>query len=400
MSKTPYLAGRHFLQIPGPTPVPSRIERAMARPIIDHRSQEFAQFSKGVLDGLKDVFKTKNPVIMFPASGTGAWEAALTNTLSPGDKIVMFETGQFSMLWQAMARKLGIDVDYIESDWRVGVDAGAIAERIAADKSHQIKAVGIVHNDTATGCCSPVEEVRKVLDNAGHPALLMVDTVSSLACVDYQHDGWGVDVTVCGSQKGLMLPPGLAFTAVSDKALAATKTSKLPRAFFSWNDMLEPNTKGLYPYTPGITIMYGLEEALKMLNEEGLDNVFARHAKLASGVRAAVNAWGLENQCRDAKYYSNTVTSIRMPEGHSADGFRKIVLENFNMALGAGLNKLADKVFRIGHLGDTNELTILGALGGVEMGLELAGVPHSKGGVQAAMAEYSRWAKVDTAAAA
>lgn len=402
MSKSTYRAGRHFLQIPGPTPVPSRIERAMLRPIIDHRSQQFAEFSKGVLEGLKGVFKTKNPVIMFPASGTGAWEAALANTLSPGDKIVMFETGQFSLLWQAMARKLGIDVDYIASDWRVGVDANAIAERINADKAHEIKAVAIVHNDTATGCCSPVDEVRKVLDAAGHPALLMVDTVSSLACVDYQHDGWGVDVTVCGSQKGLMLPPGLAFTAVSDKALAATKTAKLPRAFFSWNDMLEPNKNGFYPYTPGITVMFGLEEALKMLNEEGLDNVFARHAKLASGVRAAVNAWGLENQCRDAKYFSNTVTSIRMPEGHSADAFRKLVLENFNMSLGAGLSKVADKVFRIGHLGDTNELTILGALGGVEMGLELAGVPHSKGGVDAAMAEFGRWAKakVDTAAAA
>lgn len=356
--------------------------------------------SKGILEGLKVVFKTTNPVIMYPASGTGAWEAALTNTLSPGDKIVMFETGQFSLLWQSMARKLGIDVDYIESDWRVGVDASQIAERLNADKAHSIKAVAIVHNDTATGCCSPVEEVRKALDDAKHPALLMVDTVSSLACVDYQHDGWGVDVTVCGSQKGLMLPPGLAFTAVSDKALEATKTSKLPCAFFSWHDMLEPNKVGFYPYTPGTTVMYGLEEALKMLNEEGLDNVFARHARLASGVRAAVNAWGLDNQCRDAKYYSNTVTSIRMPEGHSADQFRKLVLENFNMALGAGLTKVADKVFRIGHLGDTNELTILGALGGVEMGLELAGVPHSKGGVQAAMDEFVRCRKVETAAAA
>ncbi|MBU2581885.1 MAG: aminotransferase class V-fold PLP-dependent enzyme [Alphaproteobacteria bacterium] len=400
MSKTPYRAGRHFLQIPGPTPVPGRIERAMLRPVMDHRSQQFAEFSKGVLDGLKGIFKTTNPVIMFPSSGTGAWEAALANTLSPGDKIVMFETGQFSLLWQSMARKLGLDVDYIESDWRVGVDAAAIGERLAADKAHQIKAVAIVHNDTATGCCSPVDEVRKAIDAAGHPALLMVDTVSSLACVDYQHDGWGVDVTVCGSQKGLMLPPGLSFTAVSDKALEAMKTAKLPRAFFSWHDMLEPNSKGFYPYTPGTTLMYGLEEAMKILNEEGLDNVFARHAKLASGVRAAVKAWGLENQCRDAKFFSNTVTSIRMPEGHSADALRKLVLENFNMSLGAGLTKVADKVFRIGHLGDTNELTILGALGGVEMGLGLAGVPHSKGGVQAAMDEFTRWAKVETAAAA
>lgn len=401
MSKTPYRAGRHFLQIPGPTPVPGRIERAMLQPIIDHRSQQFAEFSSGLLESLKSVFKTVNPVIMFPASGTGAWEAALTNTLSPGDKVLMFETGQFSMLWEAMAKKLGLKVDYIESDWRIGVDANAIADRINADKAHEFKAVAIVHNETATGCCSPVEEVRKALDAAGHPALLLVDTVSSLGCVDYRHDEWGVDVTVCGSQKGLMLPPGLAFTAVSEKALEANRSAKLPRAFFSWEDMLGPNVKGFYPYTPGITLMYGLEEALKMLNEEGLDNVFARHAKLASGVRAAVSAWGLENQCRDAKYYSNAVTSIRIPEGYSADRFRKIVLENFNMSLGAGLTKVADKVFRIGHLGDTNELTIIGALGGVEMGLELAGVPHDKGGVDAAMAEFRRWAKkAETAEAA
>lgn len=390
MSNNPYHAGRHFLQIPGPTPVPGRIERAMLRPIIDHRSAQFAEFSSNLLQSLKGLFKTENPVIMFPASGTGAWEAALTNTLSPGDKIVMFETGQFSMLWQLMAAKLGLEVDYIGSDWRIGVDAEAIAERINADKAHEIKAVAVVHNETATGCCSPIDEVRKALDAAGHPALLMVDTISSLACVDYQHDAWGVDVTVCGSQKGMMLPPGLSFTAVSDKALEAMKTAKLPRAFFSWEDMLGPNANGFYPYTPAITLMYGLEEALKMLNEEGLDNVFARHAKLARGTRAAVAAWGLENQCNNSKYYSNAVTSIRMPEGHSADRFRKIVLENFNMSLGAGLTKVADKVFRIGHLGDTNELTIIGALGGVEMGLELAGVPHSKGGVQAAMEEFRK----------
>ncbi len=400
MSKSPYLAGRHFLQIPGPTPIPDRIQQAMARPIMDHRSQEFAAFSTKLLHDLKDVFKTNNPVIMFPSSGTGAWEAALTNTLSPGDKIVMFETGQFSMLWQVMAERLGLSVDYIQSDWRIGVDAAAIAERLSADKAHEIKAVAIVHNETATGCSSPVEDVRKALDAADHPALLMVDTISSLGCFDYQHDAWGVDVTVCGSQKGLMLPPGLSFTAVSDKALQVSKSSRLPSAFFSWDDMLAPNAKGFYPYTPAITLMYGLEEALKMLNEEGLDNVFARHAKLASGVRAAVAAWGLENQCRDAKYFSNAVTSIRMPEGHSADQFRKLVLENFNMSLGAGLTKVADKVFRIGHLGDTNELTIIGALGGVEMGLEMARVPHSQGGVDAAMAEFRRWGRTDQAAAA
>lgn len=400
MSKTPNRAGRHFLQIPGPTPVPSRIERAMVRPIMDHRSQEFAEFSLRLLEELKVLFKTKNPVIMFPASGTGAWEAALTNTLSAGDKIVMFETGQFSMLWQVMAQRLGLNVEYVESDWRIGVDSSAIAERLKADKSREIKAVAIVHNETATGCCSPVEEVRKALDDTGHPALLLVDTISSLACVDYQHDAWGVDVTVCGSQKGMMLPPGLSFTAVSPKALEAAKSAKLPKAFFSWEDMLAPNQKGFYPYTPAITLMYGLEEALKMLREEGLDNVFARHAKLASGVRAAVSAWGLENQCRDAKYYSNAVTSIRMPDGHSADAFRKLVLETFNMSLGAGLSKVADKVFRIGHLGDTNELTILGALGGVEMGLDLAGVPHNAGGVDAAMAEFKKSVMVDQAKAA
>jgi alanine-glyoxylate transaminase / serine-glyoxylate transaminase / serine-pyruvate transaminase len=400
MSKTPYQAGHHFLQIPGPTPVPSRIVRAMARPIIDHRSQEFGEFSSGVLEGLKRVFKTANPVIMYPASGTGAWEAALTNTLSPGDKVLMFETGQFSMLWQAMAKKLGLAVEYIESDWRVGVDADAIAERVDRDKAHEIKAVAVVHNETATGCCSPIEEVRKALDAAQHPALLLVDTVSSLASIDYRHDEWGVDVTVSGSQKGLMLPPGLAFTAVSQKALETSKAAKLPRAFFSWEDMLAMNSKGFYPYTPGITLMYGLAEALAMLSEEGLDNVFSRHAKLASGVRAAVSAWGFENQCRDAKYFSNAVTTVRMPEGHSADRFRKIVLENFNMSLGAGLTKLADKVFRIGHLGDTNELTIIGALGGVEMGLELAGVPHDKGGVDAAMAAFNRWRVAERAVAA
>lgn len=400
MSKKPNRAGRHFLQIPGPTPVPSRIERAMVRPIMDHRSQEFAEFSMRLLEELKVLFKTKNPVIMFPASGTGAWEAALTNTLSAGDKIVMFETGQFSMLWQVMAKRLGLNVEYIESDWRIGVDSSAIAERLKADKAHEIKAVAIVHNETATGCCSPVAEVRKALDDTGHPALLLVDTISSLACVDYQHDAWGVDVTVCGSQKGMMLPPGLSFTAVSPKALEVSKSAKLPKAFFSWEDMLGPNEKGFYPYTPAITLMYGLEEALKMLREEGLDNVFARHAKLAAGVRAAVSAWGLENQCRDGKYYSNAVTSIRMPDGHSADAFRKLVLENFNMSLGAGLSKVADKVFRIGHLGDTNELTIIGALGGVEMGLDLAGVPHSAGGVDAAMAEFKKYAQVEQAKAA
>lgn len=400
MSKTPNRSGRHFLQIPGPTPVPSRIERAMVRPIMDHRSQEFAEFSHQLLEDLKFLFKTEHPVIMFPASGTGAWEAALTNTLSAGDKIVMFETGQFSMLWQMMAERLGLDVEYIESDWRIGADASAIGERLKSDKAHEIKAVAIVHNETATGCCSPVHEVRKALDDAGHPALLMVDTISSLACVDYQHDAWGVDVTVCGSQKGMMLPPGLSFTAVSPKALEASKTAKLPSAFFSWDDMLGPNQKGFYPYTPAITLMYGLEEALKMLKEEGLDNVFARHAKLASAVRAAVNTWGLEIQCRDPKYYSNAVTSIRMPEGHSADAFRKLVLETFNMSLGAGLTKVADKVFRIGHLGDTNELTILGALSGVEMGLDLAGVPHQTGGVDAAMAEFKKFVKVDQAKAA
>lgn len=400
MSKTPNRSGRHFLQIPGPTPVPSRIERAMVRPIMDHRSQEFAEFSHQLLEDLKFLFKTEHPVIMFPASGTGAWEAALTNTLSAGDKIVMFETGQFSMLWQMMAERLGLDVEYIESDWRIGADASAIGERLKSDKAHEIKAVAIVHNETATGCCSPVEEVRKALDDAGHPALLMVDTISSLACVDYQHDAWGVDITVCGSQKGMMLPPGLSFTAVSPKALEASKTARLPSAFFSWDDMLGPNQKGFYPYTPAITLMYGLEEALKMLKEEGLDNVFARHAKLASAVRAAVNTWGLEIQCRDPKYYSNAVTSIRMPEGHSADAFRKLVLETFNMSLGAGLTKVADKVFRIGHLGDTNELTILGALSGVEMGLDLAGVPHQTGGVDAAMAEFKKFVKVDQAKAA
>lgn len=385
MTSTSRPIGRHFLQIPGPTPVPERVQRAMSRSIIDHRSDEFAQLARSVLGGLKGIFKTTNPVIMYPASGTGAWEAALANTLSPGDKILMVETGQFATLWKSMADKLGLETEFLPTDWRTGAEAQLIEERLRKDSAHEIRAVAVVHNETATGCRSWIEEIRKALDVTGHPALLMVDTVSSLGCMPYEHDAWGVDVTVSGSQKGLMLPPGLAFTGVSDKALEAAKTSKLKAPYFGWSDMLAANANGFFPYTPATGLMYGLEEALKMFNEEGAEACFARHERLAEATRAAVNHWGLEIVCRDPKYYSPAVTAVYTPEGHNSDQFRKLVLENFNMSLGTGLNKLAGRVFRIGHLGDTNELTIMGALSGVEMGLGLAGIPHQKGGVTAAM---------------
>jgi alanine-glyoxylate transaminase/serine-glyoxylate transaminase/serine-pyruvate transaminase len=381
----PRRPGRHFLQIPGPSPLPERVISAMSQQIIDHRGPEFQKLAKRLLSGVKTIFKTAGPVIIYPASGTGAWEAALVNTLSPGDRVLMVETGQFAHLWKVMAEKLGLAVEMIETDWRTGVDAGVVERRLAADKDRAIKAVCIVHNETSTGCRSWVDEVRKAMDAVRHEALLMVDTVSSLASMDYRHDEWGVDVTVSGSQKGLMLPPGISFTAISAKALEAAKTSRLPRAFFSWNEMLANNANGFFPYTPATGLLYGLGEAIDMLHEEGLDNVFARHERLAGAVRAAVQAWGLEILCRDSKYYSPVVTTVMMPEGYNADAFRALVLDRFNMSLGTGLNKLAGKVFRIGHLGDTNELTILGALSGVEMGLGLAGIPHRKGGVVAAM---------------
>jgi alanine-glyoxylate transaminase/serine-glyoxylate transaminase/serine-pyruvate transaminase len=390
MSNAPRRAGRHFLQIPGPTPVPDRILRAISMPTIDHRGPEFQALGKRVLDGIKPIFKTAGQVFIYPASGTGAWEAALANTLSPGDQVLMFETGHFATLWKKMAEKLGIKAEFIGSDWRSGVDAAAIEARLREDKAHAIKAVCIVHDETSTGVASPVAKVRKAIDAASHPALLMVDTISSLGSIDYRHDEWGVDVTVSGSQKGLMLPPGLSFTAASEEALTASAQSRLPKLFWSWAEMAPPNKDGFFPYTPGTNLLYGLAEAIDMLHEEGLERVFARHDRHAEATRTAVRAWGLEILCRDPACYSSSLTAVMMPEGHDADRFRQVVLEHFDMSLGAGLTKLAGKVFRIGHLGDTNDLTIIGALAGVEMGLGLAGVPHKAGGVQAAMVSLAR----------
>jgi alanine-glyoxylate transaminase/serine-glyoxylate transaminase/serine-pyruvate transaminase len=378
-------AGRHFLQIPGPTNVPDRVLRAIDRPTIDHRGPEFQALGREVLEGMKRVFKTRHPVVIYPASGTGAWEGALVNTLSPGDKVLMSETGHFASLWSKMAKRLGLDVELIPGDWRHGADAAEIEKRLAADKTHAIKAVCVVHNETSTGATTRIPLVRKAIDNARHPALLMVDTISSLASIDYRHDEWGVDVTVGGSQKGLMLPPGLSFNATSDKAMAAHKSAKLPRSYFDWSEMLAANATGFFPYTPATNLLYGLREAIHMLEEEGFTNVFARHDRHAEATRRAVRAWGLEILCLDPEEYSSSLTAIVMPAGHDADHFRRAVLERFDMSLGTGLGKLAGKVFRIGHLGDFNDLTLMGTLAGVEMGFELAGVPHSKGGVLAAM---------------
>ena len=400
MTKQPRRAGRHFLQIPGPTPVPERILAAMSRQILDHRGLEFQQLGRRVLAGIKGLFKTQGHVIIYPASGTGAWEAGLTNTLSPGDKVLMCETGQFAVLWEAMATRLGLQPDVIPTDWRIGADANLIEKKLKADKSHEIKAVCVVHNETSTGCLTRLDEVRKAIDAARHPALLMADAISSLAAADLRHDEWGIDVTVAGSQKGMMLPPGLSFTAISAKAIEATKTAGLKRSYFAWDDMLAMNATGYFPYTPATGLLYGLAEAIDMINEEGLENVFARHERLSEATRRAVKAWGFETQCRDPKYHSPAVTTVVMPEGHNADAYRKVVLDNFNMSLGTGLNKIAGKAFRIGHLGDTNELTILGALTGVEMGFELAGVPHKKGGVAAAMSYIAETAGPAKAAAA
>jgi alanine-glyoxylate transaminase/serine-glyoxylate transaminase/serine-pyruvate transaminase len=378
-------AGRHFLNIPGPTPVPDRILRAMDMPVIDHRGPEFAKLGKRVLDGIKTIFKSTGPVVIYPSSGTGAWEAALVNTLSPGDRVLMVETGHFATLWKNIALKLGLEPEFVASDWRTGAQPDAIAARLAEDKAHAITAVCVVHNETSTGCVSHIDAARKAIDAARHPALLMADTISSLGSIDYRHDEWGVDVTVGGSQKGLMLPPGLSFNAVSDKALAAAKSAQLPKSYWSWDDMLANNRTGYFPYTPATNLLYGLAEAIDMLHEEGLENVFARHDRLAEATRRAVRAWGLEVWCREPRDYSSSLTAVLMPEGHDADAFRKAALAHFDVSLGTGLSKIAGKVFRIGHLGDTNDLTILGALAGVEMGLALAGVPHRKGGVQAAM---------------
>src|SRR6202521_1172219 len=379
------IAGRHFLQIPGPTPLPDRILRAMDTAIIDHRGPEFAKLAKRVLDGIKTIFKTANPVIIYTATGTGAWEGALVNTLSPGDKVLMVETGQFATLWKKMAENIGLKPEFITTDWRTGVDAAAVEARLREDKKHEIEAVCFLHNETSTGCLSPVPEVRKAIDKAGHPALLLVDTISSLASTDYRHDEWGVDVTVGGAQKGLMLPPGMSFNAISDKALAANKVSKLTKSFWAWDEMLNMNKIGFFPYTPATNMLYGLAEAIAMLHEEGLDNVFARHDRFAEATRRAVRVWGLEIMCRDPKYYSPTVTGVMLPEGHDADAFRNLALDQFNISYGMSFGRYAGKMFRIGHLGDTNDLTIIGALVGTEMALALAGIPHKKGGVQAAM---------------
>jgi len=379
-------AGRHFLQIPGPTNVPDRVLRAIDHPTIDHRGPAFAELGRRALAGMKRICGTEaGEVVIYPASGTGAWEAALVNTLSPGDRVLMFETGHFASLWCKLARRLGLDAALIEGDWRRGADPAAIEAALRADGGRRIKAVCVVHNETSTGAASRIDEVRAAIDAAGHPALLMVDTISSLASMDLRMDEWGVDVVVAGSQKGLMLPPGLSFNAISPRALKAHEQATLPRAYWDWSDMLAPNARGFFPYTPATNLLYGLVEAIDMLEAEGLTNVFARHDRHARATRRAAEAWGLELLCVEPRHFSSSLTAVVMPEGHSADAFRKVVLERFDLSLGAGLSKVADRVFRIGHLGDFNDLMLTGTLAGVEMGLGLAGVPHGRGGVQAAM---------------
>ncbi len=391
-------AGRHFLQIPGPSNVPDRVLRAMDYPTMDHRGPAFAEVGRKALEGMKSIFKTESRVVIYPSSGTGAWEAALVNTLSPGDTVLMFETGHFAMLWKSLAEKLGLNPVFIEGDWRSGADADAIEERLRADTSHEIKAVCVVHNETSTGSVTPVHDVRRAIDAASHPALLMVDTISSLASIDYRHDEWGVDVTVSGSQKGLMLPPGLSFNAVSEKAVKASAGAGLKRSYWSWQEMAGPNDTGYFPYTPATNLLYGLNEAIDMLHEEGLDNVFARHERHAAATRAAVEAWGLEVLCKVPEHRSPVLTAVLMPEGHSADNFRSVTVRHYDMSLGNGLSKVADRVFRIGHLGDFNDLMLCGTLSGVEMGLRDAGVPYRAGGVQAAHEVLGR--KFDRARAA
>jgi len=384
-NKAPFHTGKHFLQIPGPTNVPDRVLRAMDMPTIDHRGPEFAQLGLEVLEGCKAVFRTKNPVVIYPSSGTGAWEAAIVNTLRPGDAVLMAETGHFAALWKALAEKFGLQVDFLPGDWRHGASPDAIEAKLTADRAHAIKAVMVVHNETSTGVTSRIRLIREAMDRAGHPALLLVDTISSLGSIAYEHDAWGVDVTVSCSQKGLMLPPGLGFNAVSEKALTIAKTNPTPRSYWDWHDIIKANASGSWPYTPATNLLYGLREAIAMLDEEGLDNVFARHLRLAAATRAAVNAWGLEILCQQPEEHSPILTAVLMPEGHDADRFRDVVLQNFDMSLGAGLSKVKGRVFRIGHLGHFNELMLMGTLAGVEMGLTLAGVPHQPGGVLAAM---------------
>ncbi len=381
-----FKSGRHFLQIPGPSNVPDRVLHAIGHPTMDHRGPDFQKISEEVLLGCRRIFKTSGPVLIFPTSGTGAWEASLMKTLNPGDKVLMFETGHFAMLWANMAKKFGLEVDFVPTNWRHGVDPKIVLEKLKQDKDHKIKSVNVVHNETSTGVASRISEIRKAIDEANHPALFMVDTISSLGSLDYRHEEWKVDVTISCSQKGLMLPPGLGFNAISEKALAASRTNTFKRHFWDWSDMLKSNEIYLYPSTPCTNLLFGLRESIKMLEEEGLDNVFARHDRFAEATRRAVRAWGLEVLCEEPLEYSSVLTTVMMPGGKGADNLRKVILDNFNMSLGNGLSKVADKVFRIGHLGDLNDLTLIGTLAGVEMGLELAGVEHTKGGVAAAMA--------------
>ena len=378
-------SGRHFLQLPGPTNVPERVRRAMDRAVIDHRGPEFAELTLAVLEGLKPVFRTDGTVFVFPSSATGAWEAALVNTLAPGDGVLAFDRGFFAGKWAEVADRLGLDVDLVPGDWRAGVEPQLVEDRLRSDTNGRIRAVMVVHNETSTGVTTNIPDIRAAIDAAGHPALLMVDTVSSLASIDCRHDEWGVDVTVTGSQKGLMLPPGLGFTAASERALAARPATPLPHSYFSWNDHLAANASGFFPYTPATTLLFGLRESLAMLAEEGLDHVFARHKRFAEATRAAVAAWGLECYSANPCEHSNSLTAVLLPDGHDANALRKVILERFDMSLGTGLGKLDGRVFRIGHLGDLNELTLAGTLAGVEMGLRLAGVPHRGGGVDAAL---------------
>ncbi|AMO21746.1 aminotransferase class V-fold PLP-dependent enzyme [Ramlibacter solisilvae] len=384
--------GRHFLQIPGPSPVPDRILRAMSLPTIDHRGPEFAVLGRRVLEGIAQVFQTRHPVIIYPASGTGAWEAALANTLSPGDHVLMYETGHFATLWNRMATRLGLKTEFLGlpgiEGWRRGVQAHMIEERLRADREHAIKAVCVVHNETSTGVTSDIAAVRRAIDAAGHPALLMVDSISGLASADYRHDEWGVDVTVSGSQKGLMLPPGISFNAVSPRAIEASKTARLPKSFWAWDEIIEMNKGGYWPYTPNTNLLYGLAESCDMLlspQHGGLPAVFARHQRWAAGVRAAVNAWGLDIQCADPAVYSPVLTGVMMPEGVDADAVRRVIYERFDCSLGTGLGKVKGRMFRIGHLGDCNDLTLVAAVAGCEMGLKLSGVKLAGSGVQAAM---------------
>ena len=391
MSKSNSLRpGKHLLQIPGPTNIPDRVLRAMSYPTIDHRGPDFAEITKRVLERLKGIFKTTQPVIMYPASGTGAWEAAIVNTLNPKDKVLLFETGQFSYLWAEQAKKLSLDVELVPGDWRHGIDHKVVEQKLSQDKDHKIKALLVLHNETATGITNNIGNIRKAMDSAKHPALLLVDTISSLASIDYRHDEWKVDVTVCGSQKGLLLPPGLSFNAISQKALEAHSRSTMQKAYWDWKPMLENNKNGFFPYTPATNLIFGLDEALNMLMEEGLENIFKRHTRLAEATRIAVKAWGLEILAKNPEEYSNTITAILLPEGYDSDSLRKVILDEYNMSLGMGLNKIKGKVFRIGHLGDFNDLMLAGALAGVEMGLKKSKIPFKSGGLMAAMDYLSK----------